>query len=374
MKVAVMTDSNSGLRQVEGKELGITIVPMPFMIDGEEYFEDINLTQEMFYEKLKSDANVSTSQPAIGVIMSTWDDLLTEYDQIVYIPMSSALSKSYESAARLAETEYKGKVFVVDNKRISVTQKASVFQAIELAKQGLSGEEIHDKLIETSMHASIYIMVDTLKYLKKGGRITPAAAAVGGVLKTLHLPDTIANLTIRNQPSLTDFVLNDSSNLTTLRLENVGSLIDVPNVIKNMKDGSRIRALDIDWEIDSEEELTTLYNKLLKMRGLDENGNNLNTAVLTGRIRVNEKVSDEIVNSMYEAFGDVVIDDGSGTPYIINFLDRDGNSLYVTRVAEGASITDPINNEYSIVTSGISGLFLSLIKKIKDSSFNIFLS
>ena len=183
MKVAVMTDSNSGLRQVEGKELGITIVPMPFMIDGEEYFEDINLTQEMFYEKLKSDANVSTSQPAIGVIMSTWDDLLTEYDQIVYIPMSSALSKSYESAARLAETEYKGKVFVVDNKRISVTQKASVFQAMELAKQGLSAEEIHDKLIETSMHASIYIMVDTLKYLKKGGRITPAAAAVGGVLK-----------------------------------------------------------------------------------------------------------------------------------------------------------------------------------------------
>lgn len=183
MKVAVMTDSNSGLRQSESKELGITIIPMPFMIDGEEYFEDINLTQELFYEKLKSDANVSTSQPAIGVIMSTWDDLLTEYDQIVYIPMSSALSKSCESATRLAETEYNGKVFVVDNKRISVTQKASVLEAIELAKQGLSGKEIHDKLIETSMNASIYIMVDTLKYLKKGGRITPAAAAVGGVLK-----------------------------------------------------------------------------------------------------------------------------------------------------------------------------------------------
>lgn len=167
---------------------------------------------------------------------------------------------------------------------------------------------------------------------------------IGGVLKTLHLPDTITNLTVRNQPSLTDFVLNDSSNLTTLRLENVGSLIDVPNVIKNMKDGSRIRALDIDWEVSSEEELTTLYNKLIKMRGLDENGNNLNTAVLTGRIRVKEKVSDEIVNSMYEAFGDVVVDDGSGTPYIINFLDRDGNSLYVTRVAKGASITDPIED------------------------------
>ena len=183
MKVAVMTDSNSGLTQKEGKDLGIKVVPMPFMIDGEEYFEDINLTQEMFYEKLQGDANVSTSQPAIGVIMTMWDELLEEYDQIVYIPMSSGLSKSCESALRLAESDYKGKVYVVDNKRISVTQKASVFQALELAKEGLSGEEIHNKLMETSMHASIYIMLDTLKHLKKGGRITPAAAAVGGILK-----------------------------------------------------------------------------------------------------------------------------------------------------------------------------------------------
>lgn len=183
MKVAVMTDSNSGLSQKEGKELGITIVPMPFMIDGEEYFEDINLTQEMFYEKLQGDADVSTSQPAIGVIMSMWDELLSSYDQIVYIPMSSGLSKSCESAKMLAEAEYEGKVFVVDNKRISVTQKSSVFDAVNLAKQGYSGKEIHDKLIESSMHASIYIMLDTLKYLRKGGRITPAAAAVGGLLK-----------------------------------------------------------------------------------------------------------------------------------------------------------------------------------------------
>lgn len=183
MKVAVMTDSNSGLSQQEGKELGITIVPMPFMIDGEEYFEDINLTQEMFYEKLQGDADVSTSQPAIGVIMSMWDELLSSYDQIVYIPMSSGLSKSCESAKMLAEAEYSGKVFVVDNKRISVTQKSSVFEAINLAKQGYSGKEIHDKLIESSMHASIYIMLDTLKHLRKGGRITPAAAAVGGLLK-----------------------------------------------------------------------------------------------------------------------------------------------------------------------------------------------
>lgn len=183
MKVAVMTDSNSGLSQKEGKEFGITIVPMPFMIDGEEYFEDINLTQEMFYEKLQGDADVSTSQPAIGVIMSMWDELLSSFDQIVYIPMSSGLSKSCESAKMLAEAEYAGKVFVVDNKRISVTQKSSVFDAINLAKQGYSGKEIHDKLIESSMHASIYIMLDTLKYLRKGGRITPAAAAVGGLLK-----------------------------------------------------------------------------------------------------------------------------------------------------------------------------------------------
>lgn len=183
MKVAVMTDSNSGIRQHEGKELGIKVVPMPFMIDGEEYFEDINLTQEMFYKKLQEDANVSTSQPSIGVIMSLWDELLENYDQVVYIPMSSGLSKSYEAAARLAEADYKGKVFVVDNKRISVTQKASVFKALELVKEGLTGKEIHDKLMETSMHASIYIMLDTLKHLKKGGRITPAAAAVGGILK-----------------------------------------------------------------------------------------------------------------------------------------------------------------------------------------------
>ena len=183
MKVAVMTDSNSGLRQHEGKELGITIVPMPFMIDGEEYYEDINLTQEMFYEKLTNDADVSTSQPAIGVIMAAWDELLETHDQIVYIPMSSGLSKSCESAMMLAEAEYKGKVFVVDNKRISVTQKASVLDAIALVKQGLTGEEIHNKLMEASMNASIYIMLDTLKYLRKGGRITPAAAAVGGLLK-----------------------------------------------------------------------------------------------------------------------------------------------------------------------------------------------
>ena len=183
MKVAVMTDSNSGLTQNDGKKLGITIIPMPFMIDGEEFFEDINLTQEMFYDKLTNDADVSTSQPAIGVIMSTWDDLLENYDQIVYLPMSSALSKSCESAKMLAESDYKGKVFVIDNRRISVTLKSSVYDAIALVEKGLSGEEIQTILENDGANSSIYIMVDTLKYLKKGGRITPAAAAVGGLLK-----------------------------------------------------------------------------------------------------------------------------------------------------------------------------------------------
>lgn len=168
----------------------------------------------------------------------------------------------------------------------------------------------------------------------------------GGILKTLHLPDTITNLTIRNQTSLTDFVLNDSSNLTTLRLENVGALIDTPRVINNMADGSRIRALDIDWEVDSETELTALLNKLVKMRGLDENGNNTDAAVLSGRIRVKEKVSDEIVGNFYNAFNDVVIDDGSDEIYVLNYKDRDGKILYSVRVAEGTDAVDPIEAGY----------------------------
>lgn len=164
----------------------------------------------------------------------------------------------------------------------------------------------------------------------------------GGILRVLHLPDTITNLTIRNQTSLSDFVLNDSSNLTTLRLENVGALIDTPRVIQNMADGSRIRALDIDWEVESETALVTLYNKLVKMRGLDENGNNLDAAVLTGRIRVKSKVSDEVVGDIYNSFPDVVIDDGSDEIYIINYKDRDGKILYSMRVAEGANAIDPM--------------------------------
>ena len=182
-KVAVMTDSNSGITQEEAKKLGIKVIPMPFNIDGEEYLEDINLTQEGFYKKLEGGAKVSTSQPSIAYVNSIWDELLEEYDEVIYIPMSSGLSKSCATALQSAEANYKDKVYVVDNQRISVTQRQSVLDAMKLASCGYSGKEIHDKLMEVKFDSDIFIMVDTLDYLKKGGRITPAAAALGGMLK-----------------------------------------------------------------------------------------------------------------------------------------------------------------------------------------------
>lgn len=182
MKVAIVTDSNSGITQAQAKELKDGyVLPMPFMIDDEEYFEDINLTQEEFYQKLTDNAEISTSQPAVGEFTELWDKLLKEYDQIVHIPMSSGLSKSCETATNFAR-EYEGKVQVVDNKRISVTLKQAVLDAIKLASEGKSARDIKEILEKTSMDSSIYIMVSTLKYLKKGGRITPAAAAIGTLL------------------------------------------------------------------------------------------------------------------------------------------------------------------------------------------------
>ena len=180
-KVAIATDSNSGITQAMARELGISVIPMPFTIDEVLYFEDITLTQEQFYEKLQSDCTITTSQPAPGDVMELWGKLLKEYDQVVYIPMSSGLSNSCETAEMLAE-DYDGKVFVVNNQRISVTQKISVLDALELARQGKSGGEIKDILEEMKLESSIYITVDTLKYLKQGGRITPAAAAIGTIL------------------------------------------------------------------------------------------------------------------------------------------------------------------------------------------------
>ena len=181
-KVAVMTDSNSGITQQQAKEEGVYVLPMPFFVNGETYFEDIDLTQEQFYEKLLSDADISTSMPAVADVTDAWDRLLREYDEVVHIPMSSGLSGSCETAIMLAQ-EYHGRVQVVNNQRISVTQRQSVRDAREMAQQGMSALEIKNYLEETKYESSIYIMLDTLYYLKKGGRITPAAAALGTLLK-----------------------------------------------------------------------------------------------------------------------------------------------------------------------------------------------
>lgn len=180
--VAILTDSNSGITQSEARELGIHVIPMPFNIDGTEYFEDISLSQEGFYEYLKADASVATSQPSITTIMDTFDELLTSYDQVVYIPMSSGLSGSYQSANMVAR-EFDDRVFVVNNQRISVTQRASVMDALELVKRDKDGAFIRDFLEKEKFNSTIYITLDTLHYLKKGGRVTPAAAALGAVLK-----------------------------------------------------------------------------------------------------------------------------------------------------------------------------------------------
>ena len=182
MRVAVVTDSNSGITQSEAKELGIRVVPMPFMIDGETYEEDINFTQDQFYSRQEEGADISTSQPSPETVMGIWDELLKEYDEIVHIPMSSALSGSCQTAVMLA-MDYDGRVQVVDNQRISVTQRRSALDAMEMAAAGYPAAKIKEILEETKLDSSIYLVVDTLKYLKKGGRITPAAAALGTLLK-----------------------------------------------------------------------------------------------------------------------------------------------------------------------------------------------
>lgn len=183
-KIAIMTDSNSGITQKEAAGLGISVLPMPFMINDTTYFEDINLTQEYFYEFLENDAVVSTSQPSPDSLIHMFHKLLAEYDEVVHIPMSSGLSGSCQTACMLAqEPEFAGKVFVVNNQRISVTQTQSVLDAMELAKKGYDGAQIKKILEEDKFNSSIYIMLDTLFYLKKGGRITPAAAALGTLLK-----------------------------------------------------------------------------------------------------------------------------------------------------------------------------------------------
>lgn len=181
-KIAVITDSNSGITQMEAKELGIHVLPMPFYIDEHLFYEDIDLTQEEFYQFLEKDAEIHTSQPSPGEVITLWEKLLKDYDEIVHIPMSSGLSGSCQTASVLAQ-DYDGRVQVVNNQRISVTQRSSALEARDLAAQGRSAAEIKEILEAHKLESSIYIMVDTLKYLKKGGRVTPAGAALGTLLR-----------------------------------------------------------------------------------------------------------------------------------------------------------------------------------------------
>ena len=181
MKVAIVTDTNSGVVQQVAGTLGVHVVPMPFMIDGDVYYEGINLSQEEFYRLLSENAEVSTSQPAVADVLDYWDRLLGEYDQIVHIPMSSGLSGACDTATTLS-MDYDGRVQVVNNRRVSVTLLSSILDAVKLAEEGLDARAIKDKLESTQYDSSIYIMVDTMKYLKKGGRVTATAATVGAVL------------------------------------------------------------------------------------------------------------------------------------------------------------------------------------------------
>ena len=181
-KVIVVTDSNSGITPDEAKKLGVEVIPMPFYFDEQMYYENIDLTQEQFYEKLTAGGDIKTSMPLVGDVTDKWDEFLKENDEIVYIPMSSGLSSSCETAYMLSQ-DYDGKVQVVNNQRISVTMRQSVIDAKNLAEAGKNAAEIKQILEDAKFESSIYIMVDTLNYLKKGGRITPAAAALGTLLK-----------------------------------------------------------------------------------------------------------------------------------------------------------------------------------------------
>jgi len=181
-KVAIVTDSNSGITQKEAGKMGISVLPMPFTIDGKEYFEDISLTQEEFYEKLKGNADIATSQPSPESLMELWNGLLEEHDEVVHIPMSSGLSGSCQTAIALAQ-DFDGRVQVVNNQRISITQRKSVCDAVRLKESGKDASQIRQILEETKLESSIYITVATLKYLKKGGRLTPAVAAIGTMLR-----------------------------------------------------------------------------------------------------------------------------------------------------------------------------------------------
>ncbi len=233
-KIAIVTDSNSGITQAQAEELGIYVLPMPFMIGGETFFEGINLTQEEFYEKLRTGIPVSTSQPTPDSVLRLWRRLLLDYDQIVHIPMSSGLSGSCQTAMMLAD-DFDGRVQVVNNQRISVTQRRSVVDAIHLAEKGMDAVQIREFLEKDKFNSSIYIMVDTLYYLKKGGRITPAAAALGTLLRlkpVLQIQGekldafAKARTTASARQIMLNAVINDVTERFGRPLENCGMWID----------------------------------------------------------------------------------------------------------------------------------------------------
>ena len=180
MRVAIVTDTNSGISLAEGARLGVFVLPMPVLIDGRIRYEGIDLTADEFYAAQQAGHDISTSQPSPGDVMDLWDRVLDEYDELVYIPMSSGLSTSCQTAAALAE-DYDGRVQVADLRRISVTQRLAALDGVELAKLGCTAVEIREELERISMDAMIYIGLETLTYLRRGGRITPAAAAMGNL-------------------------------------------------------------------------------------------------------------------------------------------------------------------------------------------------
>ena len=182
MRTAIATDSNSGITQEQAEKLGIYVLPMPFMINGEMFYEGVNLTHEEFFRQMEEGADITTSQPSPGEVTDFWDKLLKEYDEILYIPMSGGLSGSCQTAIMLSD-DYDGKVQVVNNQRISVTQEQSALDARDLAAKGYEAAQIKEILERVKYESSIYITLTTLKYLKKGGRITPAAAALGTLLR-----------------------------------------------------------------------------------------------------------------------------------------------------------------------------------------------
>lgn len=183
-KTGILTDSHSGITQEEAKKLGIYVLPMPFYINDQCHYEGKDISREEFIELLKNDENVSTSQPSPEAVMNLWDEILKEYEELVYIPISSGLSGSCSTAMAMAQNDdYEGKVFVVDNGRVSTPMKQSALDAIELLNEGCSAKEIKNRLEDAKGKMGIFVAVDDLKYLKKGGRISSSVALVGGMLK-----------------------------------------------------------------------------------------------------------------------------------------------------------------------------------------------